>query len=215
MAGRSATERSCADAALAEAFRRGDEDCLDALFRRWEPLVQALARRSLGDEGEAEDVTQQVFVAAWRGRAGYRPQRGSLGSWLVGITRRKIADALQARSRRAALSLAARRSPELSGRPPAEPEEVLDRLAMTDALALLPFRQRQVLQLAFYADLSHVQIAERTGLPLGTVKSHSRRAMRRLRDGLAPQFRAREAAAGGAEHPASAGSAAGAERNAA
>ncbi|MEU5185500.1 sigma factor, partial [Streptomyces longwoodensis] len=63
------------------------------LHRRWAGLVYGLARQSLGDPRDAEDVTQQVFAAAWRGRAGYAPERGSFAAWLVGITRRTVADA--------------------------------------------------------------------------------------------------------------------------
>ncbi|MDK1475419.1 sigma-70 family RNA polymerase sigma factor [Streptomyces sp. 549] len=167
------------DGEIAEAFVAGDELAL-AAYDRWGTLVHTLAARTLGDVREAEDVTQQVFLAAWRGRHGFRPERGALGGWLVGITRRKIADALTARTRRTALAAAAGAQ---QARPVAEPhtDAVLDRLLVTQELAKLPPAQCQVLSLAFYDDLSHVQIAERTGLPLGTVKSHVRRGLQRLR----------------------------------
>ncbi|MFE1441435.1 sigma-70 family RNA polymerase sigma factor [Streptomyces sp. NPDC058739] len=169
------------DDELAAGFVAGDENCLEAVYHRWGALVYTLACRSLGDAREAEDVTQTVFLAAWRGRSGFAPQRGALGAWLVGITRRKIADALSARTRRAELVAAAgtRLALEPAGRQE-QPEAVLDRVVLTGELCKLPHAQRRVLTLAFYDDLTQAQIAELTGWPLGTVKSHARRGLLRL-----------------------------------
>ncbi|MFI6559341.1 sigma-70 family RNA polymerase sigma factor [Streptomyces sp. NPDC050534] len=162
-------------------FLAGDEACLEIAHRRWRPLVYALARRSLGDAKEAEDVTQVVFLAAWRGRAGFSPERGTLSGWLVGITRRKIADALSARTRRNELVAAAGAKMLLQ---PADgvagTEASIDRVLLADELSRLPAPQRRVLNLAFYDDLTQTQIAEFTGWPLGTVKSHARRGLHRL-----------------------------------
>ncbi|WUH95680.1 sigma-70 family RNA polymerase sigma factor [Streptomyces sp. NBC_00433] len=160
---------------------RGNEDCVAAAYRRWGGLIHALAWRSLGDAREAEDVTQQVFLAAWRGRRGYRPDRGSLAGWLVGIAHRKIADALTARTRRTVL--VANAGSALSPAPDAraQPDATLERVFVARELARLPAAQQQVLSLAFYADLTQAEISAYTGLPLGTVKSHSRRGLRRLR----------------------------------
>lgn len=169
------------DAGLARAVAEGDETALATVYRRWSPLVHTLARRSLGDPREAEDVTQQVFLAVWRGGAGFRPERGTLAGWLVGITRRKIADALAARTRRTELVGAAGALLALSDEDRARPEAVLDRVVVRYELAKLPPPQREVLRLAFYEDLTQTQIAQRTGWPLGTVKSHARRGLHRLR----------------------------------
>ncbi|MFF3615467.1 sigma-70 family RNA polymerase sigma factor [Streptomyces sp. NPDC002580] len=173
-----------AEADLERGIADGDEASLATAYRRWAPLVHTLARRSLGDPREAEDVTQQVFLAVWRGGRGFRPERGSLAGWLVGITRRKIADALSARTRRTELVGAAGALLVLSDDTRARPEAALDRVLVRHELAKLPAPQRRVLHLAFYEDLTQTQIAQRTGLPLGTVKSHSRRGLHQLRDCL-------------------------------
>ena len=165
---------------LALRFAAGDEGALEAVYRRWAPLVLSLARQSLGDGAEAEDVTQTVFLAAWRGRHGYRPDRGPLPAWLVGIARRKIADALSARTRRADTAAAAAREPVRSPDPSYAQDAVLNRVDVTRELRRLPEAQRRVLCLAFYDDLTQTQIAHVTGWPLGTVKSHARRGLLRL-----------------------------------
>ncbi|MFD9367907.1 sigma-70 family RNA polymerase sigma factor [Streptomyces sp. NPDC060020] len=167
------------DAQIAAWLLQGDDRWLALAHRRWSHLVQAYAWRVLGDAREAEDVAQHVFVAAWRGRAGFRPDRGTLPAWLMGITRRKTADALSARTRRLELVAAAGR--QRCDETVEGPEQVIDRIVTTRELALLPRVQRDVLALAYFADLTQVQIADRTGMPLGTVKSHARRGMQRLR----------------------------------
>ncbi|MET9126050.1 sigma-70 family RNA polymerase sigma factor [Streptomyces sp. NPDC004528] len=169
------------DEELAAGFAAGDEECLAAAYHRWGRLVYTLARRSLGDAAEAEDVTQLVFLAAWRGRTGFSPERGALAAWLVGITRRKIADALTARTRRADLVAAAGAALTVSAHDSVSPaDRALDRVLLRRELALLPAPQRRALSLAFYDDLTHTQIAQLTGWPLGTVKSHARRGLHRL-----------------------------------
>ncbi|MER7760704.1 sigma factor, partial [Streptomyces sp. NPDC097619] len=102
--------RDLADERIARGLVCGDPRSLDAAYHRWGRFVQALAFRSLGDRQDAEDLTQQVFVAAWQGRANFRPDRGTVPAWLTGITRRKVADALAARTRRTDLVARAARS---------------------------------------------------------------------------------------------------------
>ncbi|MGC3000624.1 RNA polymerase sigma factor [Streptomyces sp. G35A] len=172
---------SPADEELPARFVSGDEEALAAVYRAWGSLVYTVARRSLGDTGEAEDVTQNVFLGAWRGRHGFDPERGTLPAWLMGITRRKVVDALAARTRRGELVTAAGTalSPDFR-RQPQEPEAVLDRVLVEHEMAKLPEPQRRVLGLAFYDDLTQTRIAQLTGWPLGTVKSHARRGLRRL-----------------------------------
>lgn len=159
-------------------FAAGDEGALREAYARWSPLVFRLALRALGDRGDAEDVTQQVYISAWRTRDRFDPSRSSLGAWLVGITRHRIADALEARAktRRLEDALVA----EASVRPQVG-DEVTERLMVAEELEQLEPVPRRVMQLAFYDQLSHSQIADRLGLPLGTVKSHVRRSLNRLR----------------------------------
>lgn len=169
-----------AERALAVRFRDGDETALRWAFDRYGGMVQRLARMRLGDPHDAEELVQQVFVRAWRGRQGFDPTRGTLASWLMGIARRQVADRYAALDRdRKILAAAQKIAPPVTN--PGATEDVVDRVVMTDELARLPEQQRLVLQLAFYGRLTHSEIADRTGLPIGTVKSHIRRALLRLR----------------------------------
>jgi RNA polymerase sigma-70 factor (ECF subfamily) len=165
---------------LAAAFHRGD-DVLGLIYQRYAPAVFHLATRTLNTAADAEDVTQATFVAVWQGRAGFDPARGTLLGWLLGIARRKVVDHLRAAGRHDRATESARRSTP-TGAVEAPADQVVDRLVFADELAKLPPEQRRVLHLAFYDDLTHTQIAAVTDLPLGTVKSHLRRGMARLRE---------------------------------
>jgi RNA polymerase sigma factor (sigma-70 family) len=164
--------------ALVEGFLGGSEDAFADVYHRYSSLVYSVALRSLGDVTEAEDVTQKVFVAAWTGRANYRPDRASLPAWLMGIARNKIVDTHEkrARDKRIRTEVAANSRPA-----DIEPIDVAERLLVADEIARLEVVPQQVLKLAFYEDLTHAQIAERLQLPPGTVKSHIRRSLLKIR----------------------------------
>lgn len=172
--------RSLADADITSAFARGDDDALHEVYRRWSPLVYTVAMKRCGNEHDASDITQAVFVAAWRGRQGFDPDAGSLPAWLLGITRRKVADHWRQ----------VERTPQPNEDLPDDPqpdgqlETTIERVLLADELARLGEPQRRILELCFFQDMTHAQVASLLGLPLGTVKSHVRRSLGRLRDRL-------------------------------
>jgi RNA polymerase sigma-70 factor (ECF subfamily) len=168
-----------ADHQLALRFPTGDEWTLREVYDRYAPLIYTVARTLLANPADAEDVTQATFLTAWNARSRYRPERGGLAGWLATIARNRAIDRRRqiARRREASGELS---FDELVAATEA-PERVVDRLVVTDALARLANEQRELLELAFFDDLTHEQISSLTGLPLGTVKSRLRRGLRALK----------------------------------
>jgi RNA polymerase sigma-70 factor (ECF subfamily) len=163
-----------------KAFARGEESALQAAYAQYGSLVYTFCRRTL-DESRAKDVTQEVFISAWRSRERYEQSRGTLAGWLIAITKNRIVDNVRSEQRHAD-----RRS---SGDPAdvpvaAEVERVGDRMMIAEALRCLPDRARQVITMHYFDDLTHRQIAERLSLPLGTVKSDLRRGLSQIRHQL-------------------------------
>lgn len=165
-----------------EAFLAGDELALAEIYARWSSLVYSVALRSLRNVTDAEEVTQRVFTGAWTSRHTFDPTRARMPAWLIGITRNKIADAYAAQSKQARLRTQMITLTQLDEK--VEPADVADRLLLADEMSRLAAVPQQVLRMAFYDDLTHAQIAERTGLAPGTVKSHIRRSLLKLRKRL-------------------------------
>lgn len=166
---------------LEASFVAGDADALRLAYDEHSRLVYTLCRRSLGPES-AKDLTQEVFAAGWFARRQFDPSRGSLGGWFVGIARNKIIDHLRAQSRRPQLTDGdTETSAGAATLSPAEVDALADRLLLADAMAQLPDRSKRVIQLAFFEELTHPEIAARCDLPIGTVKSDIRRGLARLR----------------------------------
>lgn len=176
-------ETTDAEAALDRRFVAGDEQALAELYRRWSPVVFTLALRSLGDRGDAEDVTQRTFVSAWNSRAGYNSSKARLSTWLIAIARRRIADTFEARAKVQQLQAEMERLT-----PPdalvSESIDLSETLLLSSELQQLAPDAQAVMRLAFYDDLTHEEISRRMGMPLGTVKSHIRRSLARMRDRL-------------------------------
>lgn len=170
---------------MARAFAEGEAAALSDVYARWGGLVHGLATKAVG-RADADDVTQQVFASAWQSRSRYRPDQAPLGAWLVGITRHRIADHFAVRHRSAEVStdpggLLANLD-EQSDPNALTPERMDVLLALHQELEEIGDPQRHIVLLAFFRDMTHRQIAEHLGLPLGTVKSHIGRTLRRLRD---------------------------------
>ena len=175
------------DDEVARRFALGDEQALAWAYERWASQIHGMAVRAFGPGPDAEDVTQQVFVSAWTGRGGFRRDAGPLPAWLVGICRHKIADTWAKRARHQRETEAAMSEAQAMPSGPVTAgvdTAVADRVLLLDELDLLGQPQRGIIELAFFEDLTHAQIAVRTGLPLGTVKSHIRRTLERLRTRL-------------------------------
>jgi len=169
---------------IAKGLAEGREQSLADAYRQWSGLVFTLALRALGDRTDAEDVTQQVFVSAWRGRANFDPSQGELGAWLTGITRHRIADRLAARSREHRNAEAAGGLLDRETSPDRVDQDTVDKVVLADELAKIDDPRRTILRLAFYEDQTYPAIAEQLDLPLGTVKSHVRRGLLHLGDRL-------------------------------
>ena len=170
---------------LAARLVEGDDTALEAVYDRWSALVHTYALRALHDVHDAEEVTQQVFISAWRSRHTLTPSPAALPAWLIGIARHKVADVRAARARDADRVAAAAAAPgALDSDIAAADEEIADRLVVRQAVEELPDPRRTILFLAFWEERSHAEIAETVGLPLGTVKSHVRRGLVKLHQQL-------------------------------
>ncbi|WP_439658481.1 RNA polymerase sigma factor [Lentzea sp. HUAS TT2] len=164
-----------------KSFVAGEEGALRAVYERYAAAVLRVAAASLPSRADAEDVVQATFIKAWHGRESFDPAKGSLLVWLLTIARRRAIDVLRSRTRDEQVVKVLHSTGGTAPGEPVRPDRVVDRLVMLEAIGELPPQQQRVLLLAFYDDLTHEQIATTTGIPLGTVKSHLRRGMARLR----------------------------------
>jgi RNA polymerase sigma factor (sigma-70 family) len=174
------------DAALLARVGDGDETAIEGLYQRYGGACFGLARRILDDAQLAEDVVQQVFLALWKG-TGYDPARGAVSTWLLSMTHHKAVDSVRREGARRRRLAGEQAMLELEAAGPGPDEVAWSRLRAEltrDALRQLPAEQREVLLLAYYGGYTQREIADMTGLPLGTVKSRTLTAMRRLRERL-------------------------------
>ncbi len=169
------------DVLLVRAMADGDRGALARLYDRHANTLMALGVRVLGDREAAQDLLHDVFLEAWRRAGTYDESRGSVKAWLAMRMRSRALDRIRKRKRTRTVSLERESTlPERKASTPS-PDSAPDRQRVRRCLAELPENQRAVLQLAYFAGLSSTEIAARLELPIGTVKSRTAAALRRLR----------------------------------
>jgi RNA polymerase sigma-70 factor (ECF subfamily) len=178
----SVAEQAVTDAALIARVRSRDANAMAAIYDRYSSIVYSVALRVLGETSAAEDVMQEIFMQLWRKPQLFNSSRGSMGAWLAVIARNRAIDALRRR----------------------KPETVMEDVVLASAVDLvntternvivakvrqiisgMPSEQQRALQMAFFEGLTHSEIAERTGEPLGTIKTRIRSGLIHIRKGLA------------------------------
>ena len=169
------------DFALLSRVRSGDQGAMAALFDRYSGVLYSVALRVLKDPGQAEDIMQDIFIQVWRKPDSFASGRGSLGGWLAVVARNRAIDLL--RKRRPSDSVEdvvlASKTDTASE---AERNVLMEKVRVV--MAELPPDQKTSVELAYFDGMSHTEIAEKTGEPLGTVKTRIRLAMMTLRKAL-------------------------------
>ncbi|MEM7796298.1 MAG: sigma-70 family RNA polymerase sigma factor [Cyanobacteria bacterium P01_C01_bin.118] len=179
-----ASDAVSSDAELLASLRAGQVEALRTLYQRYGRLVYTLSRRILHSDEEAEEITQDVFLTLWKKNT-YQANRGSLSRYLVVLARSRSIDKLRSqKSHRQRLHKWHLMMQDVSPTP-------LDMASLSErgertrqALTYLSDNERQVIEIAYYEGLSQAEIAQRLNIPLGTVKSRSRQALRKLRQTL-------------------------------
>jgi len=170
------------DAALLSRIERGDERAMAVLFDRYSKIVYSVSLRVLRDTASAEDVMQEIFMQIWRNTSSFTATKGSLGGWLSVVSRNRSIDILRRKrpsEQVEEMNLAS--NTNLAD----ESERNILMVKARATVALLPPEQRKTLEMAFFDGLTHSEIAELTGDPLGTVKTRIRSALTTLRKAMA------------------------------
>ncbi len=175
------------DFALITLIARHDETALSTLYDRYSRLVFSLALRIVGERTLAEEVTADAFVKVWRAASSFAEERGRVVAWLMGITRHRAIDELRRLNVRPEGSAV-----DLNEAISAVQSDGVDDLVgvrrqrelVRAALAALPPPQREALELAYFGGLTQQEIADKTGQPLGTIKTRMRLGLQKLRDEL-------------------------------
>jgi RNA polymerase sigma factor (sigma-70 family) len=174
--------RRAGDEDLIGLVAGGDERALSELYDRYSRPVYATGMRLLGDTQLAEELVQDAFTSVWRSAASFDPSRASFATWLYRIARNRATD-LDRRRRVRPRSAGEHGLYALPGGP--LPEEAVDAWDVANALSRLPSEHREVLELAYFEDLSQREISRLTGIPLGTIKSRTTAALKRFRQAIA------------------------------
>lgn len=170
------TAASPSERRIVAGLRRRDPDAVRTLYAEYGPSTLALLRNTLHDRSAAEDVCQQVLIEVWERSPSYDPDRASLRTWLGTIARSRAIDHMR---RRIPEPRDPSRQSTLGESEPAT--DLVERMAVAELLQQLPHDESEVVWLHFHFGLSQSQIAAHTGAPLGTVKSRTASALRRLR----------------------------------
>ena len=180
----SSAERQGASADLATvmALKSGDQSAMAELYDRYSSVVYAVALRVLGDTGSAEDVLQEVFLQLWRNPGAFDAARGSLGAWLAVITRNRAIDYLRKRRPETDIEdVVVSVAPDLAS--DADRSRAAEKIR--GVLGGMPAPQRSALEMAYFEGMSHSEIANKTGEPLGTIKTRIRAGLIALRKAFA------------------------------
>lgn len=177
------------DASLVRRMAAGDEQALGALYDRWQAVVHGVVARMLRQPDDVEDVVEEAFWQAWRQASRFDPTRGAVQTWILTIARSRALDRVRSLRRRREDPLEGENGQAViqqtaDGDPGLDAEASERRTIVIAAMADLPPEQREALELGYFGGLSQTEIAERTGQPLGTVKTRMRLAMQKLRSQL-------------------------------
>jgi RNA polymerase sigma-70 factor (ECF subfamily) len=175
------------EAAIVRRIVAGEPEALSDLYDRYSGMLLALARRVLNNTSDAEEVLQECFLQVWNQAGRYDPARSSVSTWLVLITRSRAIDRL--RSRKVvdkAVTAVKQEKPDAHTSPRGVGDVLMQerRNRLRREMTELPSEQREVLELSFYKGMTQREISEDTGIPLGTVKTRTMLAMKKLRKAL-------------------------------
>ncbi len=171
------------DEALVALVARGDEHALAELYDRTGRIAYGLAVRVLRDERLAEDAVQEAFLGVWRTAASFRAERAKASTWILTLVHRRAVDLVRREERRRAEPLVEETAPLQIDEPTDEAAWLrFERERVQTALKQLPDVQREALELAYYGGFSQSELAERLGVPLGTIKSRMFAGLARLRE---------------------------------
>lgn len=172
-------------------MQSGDESALGAFYDRWFPVVSCLVTRMVKTPSDVEEVIEETFWQAWRQVDRHEPERGAVQTWLLTMARSRALDRLRWNRRRREDSIDETMNATAGGAflesasdPSLDAEHAERKRIVLAALSELPPEQRQALELGYFSGLSQSEIAERTGQPLGTIKTRMRLAMQKLRERL-------------------------------
>jgi RNA polymerase sigma-70 factor (ECF subfamily) len=167
-----------ADLAAVTAMKAGDQGAIAELYDRYSSIVYAVALRVLGDTGAAEDVLQEVFLQLWRNPSAFDSARGSLAAWLAVITRHRAIDTLRKRKPETDIEgVIVSVAPDLAS----DADRTRVAAKIRGVLSTMPSPQKKALEMAYFEGLTHSEIANKTGEPLGTIKTRIRAGLLALR----------------------------------